>query len=299
MAKQLDQDEPAINVPDDSDAIRRAIIQHLESVQRAGLDFVPAGRGNFRFELDNSETIPMESAEPVETAVRENKNTFPDKKKSPDTSVDTTAQRRSQPRPGEISSYGGQVDPSQKPSELAVIQQEVAECMKCEELCHRRTQTVFGVGDPSTRLVFVGEGPGADEDRQGEPFVGAAGQLLDKIIGACKLSRHDVYILNTVKCRPPGNRNPNPTELSNCWGYAERQLEVIQPEFICCLGSVAARTVLNTTQSIGKLRRKFHSYRGSKVLVTYHPAYLLRTPSAKKHVWEDMKLLMAEMGVEL
>ncbi|MDA7924521.1 uracil-DNA glycosylase, partial [Mariniblastus sp.] len=108
-----------------------------------------------------------------------------------------------------------------------------------------------------------------------------------------------IFILNTIKCRPPGNRNPSQDELSNCWGYAERQLEIIQPEFICCLGSVAARTLLKTTQSLGKLRKQFHSYRGSRVLVTYHPAYLLRTPSAKRHVWEDMKMLMKEMGVEL
>jgi DNA polymerase len=147
--------------------------------------------------------------------------------------------------------------------------------------------------------VFLGEGPGANEDRLGEPFVGEAGQLLDKIMGACKLARSDVYILNTVKCRPPANRNPSQDELANCWGYAEKQLEILQPEFICCLGSVAARTLLKTTQSIGRLRRQFHSYRGSRVLVTYHPAYLLRTPSAKKHVWEDMKLLMKEMGVDL
>jgi len=116
---------------------------------------------------------------------------------------------------------------------------------------------------------------------------------------ACQLSRDEVYILNTVKCRPPGNRTPAQHELSNCWGYAEKQLEIIQPEFICCLGSVAAKTLLKTTESLGRLRRRFHAYRGSRVLVTYHPAYLLRTPSAKRHVWEDMKLLMKELGVDL
>lgn len=145
----------------------------------------------------------------------------------------------------------------------------------------------------------MGEGPGADEDRIGEPFVGAAGQLLDKILNACTLSRDDVYILNTVKCRPPGNRNPAESELENCWPYAVRQLEIIQPEFICCLGSVAAKTVLETKLSIGKLRGQFHQLGSSKVVVTYHPAYLLRTPSAKKHTWNDMKMLMSEMGIEL
>ena len=195
--------------------------------------------------------------------------------------------------------YGPSLPAAERVTALKVLQEEVARCTRCDELASTRSQTVFGVGNPSTRLVLLGEGPGADEDRLGEPFVGAAGQLLDKIISACTLSRSDVYILNTVKCRPPGNRNPSQSELANCWGYAERQLEIIQPEFICCLGSVAARTLLKTTLSIGKMRRQFHSYRGSRVLVTYHPAYLLRTPSAKKHVWEDMQFLMKEMGIEL
>ncbi len=184
-------------------------------------------------------------------------------------------------------------------AELAVIQAEVAGCTRCTELAATRTQTVFGVGEIAPRLVFLGEGPGADEDRAGEPFVGAAGKLLDKIIAACKITRSDVYILNTVKCRPPGNRNPSQVELDHCWGYAERQLEILQPEFICCLGSVAAKRLLNSNVPLGQLRQKFHSYRGSRVVVTYHPAYLLRTESAKKHVWEDMKMLMQEMGVDL
>jgi DNA polymerase len=148
-------------------------------------------------------------------------------------------------------------------------------------------------------LVFLGEAPGADEDRQGEPFVGAAGQLLNKIIAACKMSRSDVYILNTIKCRPPGNRNPNAEELANCWSYTERQLEILRPEFICCLGLIATKQLLKIDQPLGRLRQRFHQYRDSRVLVTYHPAYLLRTESAKKHVWEDMKLLMQEMDVEL
>lgn len=197
------------------------------------------------------------------------------------------------------SDYGPTIAAPERQSALDVIQAEVSNCRACKELCDSRKQTVFGVGNPNARLCFVGEGPGADEDRLGEPFVGAAGQLLNKIIAACKMSRDDVYILNTVKCRPPGNRNPQEEELDNCWPYAIRQLEVIQPEFICCLGSVAARTVLRTKSSISKLRGQFHSFRGSRVVVTYHPAYLLRTPSAKKHTWNDMKMLLAEMGIEL
>ena len=182
---------------------------------------------------------------------------------------------------------------------LEVLQQEVAGCTRCDELARTRTQTVFGVGNPKARLCFLGEAPGADEDRLGEPFVGRAGQLLTKIIEACQLKREDVYILNMIKCRPPGNRNPLPDELANCRGYLERQFDLIRPEFICCLGAVASQNLLGTTLSIGKLRGKVHTYRGAKVVCTYHPAFLLRSPSFKKETWEDMKLLMREMGVEL
>ncbi len=182
---------------------------------------------------------------------------------------------------------------------LEMLQQEVASCTRCDELARTRTQTVFGVGSPKARLCFLSEAPGGDEDRQGEPFVGRAGQLLTKIIEACHMKREDVYILNMLKCRPPGNRNPLPHELANCRRYLERQLELIQPEFICCLGAVAAQNLLETTVPIGKLRGKVHAYRGAKVVCTYHPAYLLRNPAAKRDTWEDMKFLMREMGVEL
>jgi uracil-DNA glycosylase family 4 len=182
---------------------------------------------------------------------------------------------------------------------LEVVQQEVAGCTRCAELAGARTQTVFGVGNPNARLCFLGEAPGADEDRLGEPFVGRGGQLLNKIIEACRIKREDVYILNMIKCRPPGNRNPLPTELANCRGFLERQLDLIRPEFICCLGAVASQNLLGTTVSIGKLRGKVHNFRGIKVVCTYHPAFLLRSPAFKKETWEDMKLLFREMGVEL
>lgn len=182
---------------------------------------------------------------------------------------------------------------------LAVIQREVAGCTRCPLLAETRTQTVFGVGNVTPRLVFMGEAPGADEDAQGIPFVGRAGQLLTKIIEACTLRREDVYILNTLKCRPPGNRNPEPDEVANCRGYFERQLEVLRPEFICCLGGVAAKSLLNSELTIGKLRKQFHDYRGIQVLCTYHPSYLLRNPDAKRDVWEDMQLLMKRMGIVL
>ena len=192
-------------------------------------------------------------------------------------------------------------DADQQPSgeDLQIIAAEVAQCVRCAELAETRTQTVFGVGNPHARLVFLGEAPGADEDREGIPFVGRAGQLLTKIIEACTLSRDDVYILNILKCRPPGNRNPLPVEAANCREYLNRQLATIKPEYICCLGSVAAQNLLDTDTTIGKLRGKFHDLQGIKVLCTYHPAYLLRNPPAKRMVWEDMQILMAEMGIEL
>lgn len=182
---------------------------------------------------------------------------------------------------------------------LEILQQRVAGCTRCNELAATRTQTVFGVGNPKARLCFLGEAPGADEDQQGEPFVGRGGQLLNKIIEACRLKREEVYILNMIKCRPPNNRNPLPHELANCREYLEGQLDLIRPEYICCLGAVASQNLLGTTVSIGKLRGKIHDYRGTKVVCTYHPAFLLRSPSYKKQTWEDMKMLMREMGVVL
>lgn len=195
--------------------------------------------------------------------------------------------------------YPPAIRPDERPGYLKVLSAEVAACQKCVELAKQRTQTVFGVGHHQPRVCFLGEAPGSDEDRLGEPFVGAAGQLLNKIIVASNLTREEVYILNTVKCRPPGNRNPSDTEMGNCWHFAVRQLEILQPEFIVCLGAVAVRGLLNTKSSISRLRGKFHRYRGSRVVVTYHPAFLLRDPRAKPQVWEDMRMLMREMGVSL
>lgn len=181
---------------------------------------------------------------------------------------------------------------------LEAVAAKVVPCIRCAELARTRTQTVFGVGNPMARLVFMGEAPGADEDRQGEPFVGKAGQLLTDIITkGMKIRREDVYILNTIKCRPPNNRNPLPHEAANCREYLEQQLAIIQPEFICCLGAVAAQNLLGTSASIGQLRGRFHDFQGSRVLCTYHPAYVLRNPSAKRQVWDDIQMLMKAMGL--
>jgi uracil-DNA glycosylase len=179
---------------------------------------------------------------------------------------------------------------------LAEIAQKVAKCTRCAELVQNRTQTVFGVGNPYAKLVFCGEAPGADEDRQGEPFVGRAGKLLtDIIVKGMKMRREDVYILNILRCRPPGNRNPLPVEAAACREFLDGQLAVIQPDFICCLGAVAAQNLLQTDTPIGRLRGQVLDYNGIKVVCTYHPAYVLRNPPAKKFVWDDIQLLMAEM----
>ena len=175
----------------------------------------------------------------------------------------------------------------------------VAKCRRCTELASTRKQTVFGVGDPNARIMFIGEAPGADEDARGEPFVGDAGQLLNKIITASRLKREDIYICNVLRCRPPGNRNPLPQEASNCREFLDAQIQIVNPEYIICWGAVAAQNLLNDTRAVGKLRRQFFDYKGAKVMCTYHPSYLLRNASAKKEVWEDMKFFMQELGVEL
>ena len=174
----------------------------------------------------------------------------------------------------------------------------VAGCTRCEELASTRTQTVFGVGDPAARIMFIGEAPGADEDRQGEPFVGKAGQLLDRIIQACGFQREDIYICNILRCRPPGNRNPTPVEAANCREWLDQQIATVDPEYIVCWGSVAAQNLLGVTTPIGRMRGTFQEFGRAKVLCTYHPSYLLRNPGAKKFVWDDMKQLLREMGLE-
>lgn len=179
---------------------------------------------------------------------------------------------------------------------LAQVHAALGDCRRCR-LAEQRTHIVFGTGAARARLVFVGEGPGFEEDRQGEPFVGPAGQLLTKIIAAIHLTREAVYICNIVKCRPPGNRNPAPEEIDACVPFLKRQLAAIQPEFVCALGTFAAQTLLGTTAPISRLRGRLHTLEGMQVLPTYHPAYLLRNPAKKRETWEDMQLLMQAMGI--
>jgi DNA polymerase len=258
-----------------ADPLRDALRQQLESLQAAGVRQLPKGRQG----AIPAATVDVVKAEqPPATA-----------KRRAASNEDVLFQDADDEPAGAISAA----------ATLEVLQHEVAGCALCTELAATRTQTVFGVGNPQARLCFLGEAPGADEDRRGEPFVGRAGQLLDKMIVACHMQREDVYILNILKCRPPGNRNPLPDEAQNCRRFLDRQLELISPEFICCLGAVAAQNLLNTTESIGRMRGKVLAYRGAKVVCTYHPAYLLRNPSAKTYAWDDLKFLMREMGTPL
>lgn len=245
--------------PTDAD-LARQLRQHLDSLRTAGIQWLPR-------ESRTPEAPPSTEAtvQPVLFAT------------APQTTTGGVEQRR---------------------QELTVLAERVSGCQRCPELVVSRSRTVFGVGPLDPELCFVGEAPGATEDQRGEPFVGEAGQLLDRIIAACGMKREEVYICNICKCRPPGNRTPTPQEAGNCREYLERQLELVQPKFICALGACAAQNLLGTTQGIGKLRGRFHDFRGIPVLCTYHPAFLLRgrNPNAKKDVWEDMKKLLERMG---
>ena len=188
---------------------------------------------------------------------------------------------------------------SEAAKRLQTIAAEVARCDLCQELANCRTQTVFGSGNPEADLVFIGEGPGAEEDLRGLPFVGRSGQLLtDMIEKGMGIPRESVYICNIVRCRPPANRNPTPDEANACRPFLDATLEVVAPKYICCLGAIAATNLLHAQVPIGKLRGIVHEYGGAKVVCTYHPAYLLRNPGAKKDAWQDLQLLMSEMGLE-
>ncbi|MCS7304610.1 MAG: uracil-DNA glycosylase [Thermoguttaceae bacterium] len=259
-----------------SGELLRMLRQQLESWQRAGLTHLPklrlqsAGQSSSESQLEMSPGGGQDAVQPSDSG-------------------------RSVFRKTEQRSSTFQED---RAAALARLAAQVARCRRCPELVRNRTQTVFGSGNPYAQLVFIGEAPGADEDRLGQPFVGAAGQLLtDMIEKGMGLRRSDVYIMNIVRCRPPGNRTPLPEEAQNCRPFLEKQLAIIQPKFICCLGACAAQNLLGTTEPISRLRGKVHSYQGIPVVCTYHPAYLLRTPSAKRQTWEDLQLLMAIMGL--
>jgi uracil-DNA glycosylase len=248
---------------DHSDGVylHRQLLTHLRHLRSAGVEWLPMG--------PPLNVVPVAAGETLDNA------SGPAAPETPD--GDSLEQRR---------------------LALKTLADEVKTCMRCAELCSTRTQTVFGDGRPGAELCFLGEAPGADEDRQGVPFVGAAGQLLNKIIAAAGFQREEVYICNILKCRPPNNRTPLADEAANCRDFLERQLALVQPKYIVALGGCAATNLLQSTLSVGKLRGRFHDYRGIPVMVTYHPAYLLphKRPDMKREVWNDMKMLLEKMG---
>src|SRR5262245_24656878 len=296
---------------DRTERLRRQLQQHVEGLRAAGVEWVPkakgpppevlvaakqnpeptsplspsplGGEGRGEGEVSSAGAVPTPHPNPPPQGGRE-----------PSKSAVAAG-------PSLFGDLGGatadpQLDPAPRRVELDVLARRVADCPRCSELVSTRTQTVFGVGRVDPDVCFVGEAPGADEDRTGEPFVGAAGQLLTRIIAACGMKREDVFICNILKCRPPGNRQPKPEEANHCKEYLERTLELVRPRFLCALGGTAVTHLLGTSVGITRLRGKFLEYRGIPVLCTFHPSYLLRSPEKKKDVWEDMKTLLARMG---
>lgn len=270
----------------DSDQWKLASLQYLEHLGKLGIRHLPKPSAKLQDML-----VEWKSVDPVI------KPAVASKAKPPSTPVTSAPPAKIPMGPPVESPW---LTPAKTPQErtaaLSELQVKVEACRLCHELACQRKQTVFGVGPVTTRFVMVGEAPGAEEDRTGDPFVGPAGQLLDKILIATGIPRDQVYILNTIKCRPPGNRVPSDSESENCRPFLEAQLEILQPDYIVCWGAVAVRAILGTTEPIGRLRGRFHWYKKTKVLVTYHPSYLLRAPEAKKLTWEDMKTLMRELG---
>lgn len=283
--------------------LARIVHQHLDSLLRAGLTHLPAPR------VRTQASPPRIAPTLVEPALSPTSPARPSPPAEPTQAPPIASPSRPEPRaasPGLVGSLfeepplGGTVPAEQRPQQLATLAAEVAGCVRCPHLASTRTQTVFGEGNPNARLMFVGEAPGADEDRSGRPFVGRAGMLLtDMITKGMGLQREDVYIANVLKSRPPENRTPEPDEISHCLPYLERQIEIIRPEFLCLLGKTAASALLETSLPMSRLRGKWHRYRGIPVVVTYHPSYLLRNPPAKKDAWEDLQMLMQVMGLKV
>ena len=218
-----------------------------------------------------------------------------DHETQPDLQEDQTIpSRKPTPAPPQVAAA---VPAADRASALLIIRDEIGDCTRCA-LHTGRNKLVFGDGDPNARLMFVGEGPGADEDAQGLPFVGRAGQLLNNMISAMGLKREQVYIANIVKCRPPGNRTPEPEEANTCTQFLFRQIDVVRPQVLVALGATAATYLLGSRQPLAGLRRRVHAYRGAQLIVTYHPAYLLRDPRQKKEAWADLQIAMHELGLK-
>jgi len=248
-------------VRDEKQAIVQGLLGHLTWLEDAGIQEVPTPPGP-----------PKRAAVPTRTS-------------------------ESRERP-EVAAASASPSPGASSLTLPQIREEIGECTRCK-LHTGRTKLVFGVGNPNAELVFVGEGPGADEDLKGEPFVGKAGQLLDKMIQAMGMSRAEVYICNVVKCRPPGNRNPEPDEIETCSPFLAKQIEAIRPRVLVSLGKVASQVLLNDATPITRLRGRWREAFGVPLMPTFHPAYLLRSPGEKAKAWEDLKAVVQARGREL
>jgi uracil-DNA glycosylase family 4 len=288
---------------DATPALIRAARQRLEALQRAGLDRIPRPSGRARIvKLVEPPTPPRAGAEPgvhPPPAPQVQPPSDPIVRPAPPALEPPLALK-----PVALFEEPGWDHPPLTPDErrvqLADLAAQVRCCTRCPALAAARSQTVFGEGSPTARLMFIGEAPGADEDRTGRPFVGRAGMLLtDMITKGMGLKREEVYIANVLKSRPPENRTPLPDEVAHCLPYLERQIAIIRPEFLCLLGRVAASALLKTNQSMSALRGRWLAYRGIQTLVTFHPAYLLRNPAAKRDAWEDLQMLMRAMGLTL
>lgn len=282
-------------------AVQRAVVQRLEDFRRAGLSHWT------RIEPATPDPAPIASSSTSAIAARPapTGRTLFAETTAPESAPSKPMPSKSSTTPSATAQVAAvDVKPLDLPLDervlrLKILSEKVKACERCEELCKTRTQTVFGVGNPQARILFVGEAPGADEDKQGEPFVGRAGQLLNDIIKACRMKREDIYICNVLRCRPPGNRLPSNEEAANCREFLDGQISIVNPDYIVCWGSTAARNLLASEAPIGRMRGKFFQYGRAKVLCTYHPSYLLRNPAAKKDVWEDMKFLFKDMGIDL
>lgn len=309
----------------DTDELRqrlaRQLRQRLEDLARAGLDRIAMPPGWVPMAVPvapRPQQQPSTATSPrvaVPTVAAPPTPVAPPPTPPPPRPTPTPPQARPTPTPppsrpvvqpaAQVSSLFGETgfaSPLVPAAERAALLEEVAckvaDCTRCPALVQSRTRTVFGAGDPAARLMFVGEAPGFDEDRTGVPFVGKSGMLLnDMITKGMGLSRDQVYIANSNKCRPQENRQPEPQEIANCRPYLERQIEIIRPGFLCLLGKTAVLSVLETNLPMSRLRGRWHRYKGIPTVVTYHPSYLLRTPAAKKEAWDDLQMLMKAMGI--
>src|SRR5205823_9763574 len=272
---------PMIHDPE----LRRALVERVRYYRELGIyDF-------YTREPINASATPLLEEAPLRESASEHREEMPRK------SAVLAKPVESDPLP--VLTVHPEQNVADTVAALRLIREDLGDCTRCKLHQQGRKQIVFGVGNPRADLMFIGEAPGADEDAQGEPFVGRAGQLLNNMIKAMGLRREDVYIANIIKCRPPGNRTPERDECETCSPFLFRQIEAIKPKVIVALGAVAAKTLLAMNSSMGELRGRWYEFRNTKLAVTYHPAFLLRDPRQKKETWKDLQMVMKELGLAL